>query len=201
MEKLDQIMAERKAKKISVESPSRDPTPRSVATEVGGDLDEDTIIVDTGSHRNQSAPSTHKTSITTHPTGTDATAASQEGPSRCSSEFSDDIPLALLFKGVRRKLFPVANSLATPLHPDTDQRAPVAAMVSDGNANPLRNYVWELPGKLGELFDVNELVRLSRDDQHDTYVDLVRVRDTAIRHLQKDIEWVFQREKERWDEY
>jgi hypothetical protein len=81
-------------------------------------------------------------------------------------------------------------------------RAPVAQMLgASSGENPLQDFKSQLLGKLGELLDLEQILKLSRPDQIETYLRLKTVFASAVRHLEKDIEWVFQKEQEQLDDY
>lgn len=72
---------------------------------------------------------------------------------------------------------------------------------SSGDKNPLKDFALKLPEQLGDLLDLEKAVKLSHPHQTQTYLNLKTVFAAAVRHLGKDIDWVFQQGQERIDEY
>jgi hypothetical protein len=80
-------------------------------------------------------------------------------------------------------------------------QAPVAQMHDLPNGvESLKDAVLQLPGKLRSLLD-DELTQKLTGQHPQTLLDLRNAVDTAARHLQADIEHVFQKEEERHGDY
>ena len=209
-----------KAEKFFIDTPPKASEPQGNGAE---NQDEDTIVVDTGdSLQGQSVRTTRTASVTSSTVETKTSdappkdtrrvmsppAKGRRTPSpsevnrRASVALKSDVKTPSPSKVDRHAPVDRAKDTKPPSPPKADNRAAVAQMFgTTSGKNSLKELVSELPGKLGKLLDLEQILNLVGPGQTETYRRLETVFATTIRHFEKDIEFVFQKEQEHLDDY